>query len=64
MPLRWNLLSAAKARNMTIDQYTKGGWTRWVHIHEEIAFDRLSAIMEEVRATDINRRSDKTPVKR
>lgn len=48
MPPRWQLLQAAKARHKTLDEYIAGGWTRWVHIHEEIAFDILEGIQNAV----------------
>jgi hypothetical protein len=51
VPLRWHLLAAAKARGKTIDEYVldpqgRSTWTRWYHVHEEIAFDILSARLE------------------
>ena len=48
MPLEWQLLAAAKARNKTLDEYIAGGWTRWVNIHKEIAFDVLESIQMDV----------------
>jgi hypothetical protein len=48
VPMRFNLLAAAKERHKTIDEYIKGGWTRWIHIHEELAFDRLQGMQMDV----------------
>lgn len=49
---------------MTLDAYLSGGPTRMAHVAEEIAFDRLQGILEEVGTADVRRKSDSRTGKR
>ncbi|MGE5623502.1 MAG: hypothetical protein ACM3UP_00595 [Methanocella sp.] len=44
--MRYRLHEAAKARGKTLTEYLAGGPDRLMHIHEELAFDELSAMQE------------------
>jgi len=47
--MKFNLHSAAKARGKTISEYVgKSDWTRWVQIHEELAFDKAESMLQTV----------------
>jgi hypothetical protein len=62
--MRYRLHEAAKARGKTLTEYLAGGPDRLMHIHEELAFDELSAMQEAttqlVVVEDAERRRNRT----
>jgi hypothetical protein len=44
--MRFRLHEAALARGKTLTEYLSGGPVRLEHIHEELAFDELKAMMD------------------
>ena len=43
---------------MTIDEFVGQGWIRWIHLHEELSFDKITQMLEEVSYA-LEKRKDK-----